>query len=58
KVSLKDILRLECRASAIVARVVRNLKSAYEHERRPENVRLMDFLLQMMTAEEGLSPLQ
>ena len=58
KVSLKDILRLECRSAAIVARVLRNLKSAYEHERIPENVRLMDSLLKIMNAEESLSPLR
>jgi regulator of sirC expression with transglutaminase-like and TPR domain len=55
KVSMKDILRLECRSAAIIARVVRNLKSAYE--RSKENTQLMDSLLQMMNTNESLSPL-
>ena len=56
RVSLKDILRLECHSGAIIARVVRNLKTAYEHTGNVENMRLMDTLLEKMNAKGGSSP--
>jgi regulator of sirC expression with transglutaminase-like and TPR domain len=57
RVSLKEILRLECRSAAIIARVLRNLKSAYEHTRDTDNLRLMDELLDMMKDERTMSAL-
>jgi hypothetical protein len=47
-VTMKDLLRLECGSWDIVARVLRNLRSAYEHTGNTENVRLMTALLEMM----------
>jgi hypothetical protein len=58
RVSLKDILRLECRGAAIIARVLRNLKTAYEHAGNADNASLMDDLLRMMNADGSLSTLQ
>jgi len=58
RISMKNILQLECYSAAIVARVMRNLKAAYEHVRDAENARLIDSLLEMMNSEGSLSPLQ
>jgi regulator of sirC expression with transglutaminase-like and TPR domain len=54
RVSMKEILRLECRSADIIARVLRNLKSAYEHTRDADNLRLMDELLEMMRDERTM----
>jgi regulator of sirC expression with transglutaminase-like and TPR domain len=58
RVSMRDILRLECHSSAIIARMMRNLKTAYEHAGIAENARLMDQLLESMNAKASHSPLQ
>jgi regulator of sirC expression with transglutaminase-like and TPR domain len=53
RVSMKDILRLECNSNAIIARVLRNLKSAYEHVRDLDNVHLVEELLAITQSRQA-----
>jgi regulator of sirC expression with transglutaminase-like and TPR domain len=52
KISLKDILQLECNAPAIVARVLRNLVNAYEQSGDEKNAELMAWLLHSFTEQQ------
>jgi regulator of sirC expression with transglutaminase-like and TPR domain len=52
-ISLDDILRLECQAPAIIARVLHNLIAAYQQANEETNERLMEELLRMMEKEVG-----
>jgi len=58
RVSMKDLLRLECRADDIVARVLRNLVNAYNQTGNPANARLMTEALSMMASEVSPSTRQ
>ncbi len=51
RVSMKDLLQLECRSHDIIARVLRNLVNAYNQTGNPANARLMTEALSMMSAE-------
>jgi hypothetical protein len=52
RISVKDILRLECRAPAIIARVLRNLSHAFRQCANHDNARLMEELLSAMETAE------
>lgn len=56
-ISLDDILRLQCRAPMILARVLRNLSYAYQLANRHANQQLMQLLLGQLEESEG-GPLQ
>ena len=51
RVSMKDLLQLECRSHDIIARVLRNLVNAYNQTGNPANARLMTEALSTMATE-------
>jgi len=55
RVSMKDLLQLECRSHDIVARVLRNLVNAYNQTGNPANAKLMTEALSMMASEASPS---
>ncbi len=52
-ISLEDIIRLECQAPTIIARVLRNLTTAYQHVNSAPNMQLMVELTEMIERESN-----